>query len=71
VSLDFLIDFRPFGIHSSYRFALHDLPTDEPIWLKQDNLTIVLIQRSTQLLSTLKQAGPAGQPVLEWFLGAY
>ena len=54
VSLDFLIDFRPPSIHASYRFTLRDLPLDQPVWLKQDNLTIVLINRSRELLEALK-----------------
>ena len=54
VSLDFLIDIRPRSIHASYRFTLRDLPLDQPVWLKQDNLTIVLINRSRELLEALK-----------------
>lgn len=55
VSFDFLIDLRPPGIYSSYRFTLRELPIDQPVWLKQDNLSIVLILRSRQLIETLKQ----------------
>ncbi len=55
VLFDFLIDLRPINIQSSYRFSLHDLPIDEPIWLKQDNLIILLIRRSAPLLEALKK----------------
>ena len=56
VLMDYLVDFRPSKIQPSYRFALPDLPFDQPVWLKQDNLSVVLIKRSTDLLETLKQA---------------
>ena len=56
VSLDFLIDFKPSTIQSSYRFPLSDLPFDRPIWLKQDNLSILVIRRSEKLIDALKQS---------------
>lgn len=56
VSLDFLIDFRPSNIQSSYRFSLRDLPIDQPVWLRQDNLSIVVIYRSTRLIEALSRA---------------
>lgn len=56
VSLDYLIDFRPSNIHASYRFSLRDLPIDQPVWLRQDNLTLVVIYRSTRLIEALSQA---------------
>lgn len=55
VLLDYLIDFRPSNIQSSYRFTLRNLPIDEPLWLRQDNLTLVVIYRSPQLIEALSQ----------------
>jgi hypothetical protein len=48
VLFDSLIDFRPSAIDSSYHFKLSDLPVDEPVYLHQDNLSIVVIRRSDQ-----------------------
>ncbi len=56
VSLDYLIDFRPSNIHASYRFSLRNLTIDQPLWLRQDNLIIVVIYRSTRLIEALSQA---------------
>ncbi|MFV2031835.1 MAG: hypothetical protein ACC663_05010 [Gammaproteobacteria bacterium] len=56
VSLDFLIDFKPASIQSSYRFSLRELPVDRPVWLRQDNLVIVVIHRSPRLIEALTQA---------------
>jgi hypothetical protein len=53
VVLDYSIDFRPAAIHSSYSFSLRDIPVDQPVWLSQDNLTILLIRRSDRLLADL------------------
>ena len=49
VVLDYMIDLRPSTIESSYRFALREIPVDQPVWLVQDNLTILLIRRSDRL----------------------
>ena len=57
VSFDYLVDFRPSTIHSSYRFTLRDMSIDKPLWLRQDNLTILIIARSESLIEALKQSG--------------
>jgi len=49
VVLGYTIDIRPATIQSSYHFNLHDIPFDQPVWLSQDNLTILLIRRSDRL----------------------
>ena len=61
VLLDFMIDTRPASVHSSYRFKLSDLPIDVPLYLRQDNLSIVVIQRSDQLQRQLQQSDQALQ----------
>jgi hypothetical protein len=53
VVFDYTIDFRPAQIHSSYRFKLSQVPVDTVVFLNQDNLSIVLIRRSEQLLKDL------------------
>jgi hypothetical protein len=53
VLVDFTIDIRPSKIHSSYRFTLPHLSLDKPVWLRQDNLTILLIRRSEQVIEQL------------------
>jgi hypothetical protein len=53
VLVDFMVDIRPRAIHSSYRFTLPQLPLDQPVWLNQDNLTILLIHRSKQVIKAL------------------
>lgn len=55
VLLDFSIDFRPPGIQSSYRFNIEGITEDRPKWLKQDNLTILLIKRSDTIIQALHQ----------------
>jgi Rieske Fe-S protein len=55
VVLDYTIDFRPATIDSSYRFKLREIPVDQPVWLIQDNLTVLLIRRSNRLLKVLNQ----------------
>jgi len=55
VVLDYTIDFRPSTIESSYRFTLREIPVDQPVWLVQDNLTILLIRRSDRLVRVLTQ----------------
>ena len=57
VLLDFTIDIRPPNIHSSYRFTLAQSPLDQPVFLRQDNLTILLIYRSKQLIEYLSDSG--------------
>jgi hypothetical protein len=56
VVLDYTVDFRPATIQSSYHFSLHDIPVDQPVWLSQDNLTILLIRRSNRLRVELLEA---------------
>jgi len=56
VSLDFLIDFRPAEVHSSYRFTLNKIPFDQPQWLQQDNLTVLLIRRSEATIKRLQKS---------------
>ena len=55
VLADFTVDLRPPNIRSSYRFTLDEIPVDQPVWLRQDNLTILLIRRSSGLLGELSQ----------------
>jgi len=56
VSLDFLIDLRPAEVHSSYQFPLKSVPYDQPQWLKQDNLTVLLIKRSEATVERLRES---------------
>jgi len=53
VLLDFSVDLRPPNVYDSYRFNIGDLSEDQPIWLKQDNLTILVIRRSQKTLNAL------------------
>ena len=57
VLVDFTVDFRPTAVHASYRFSLNQVPLDQPIWLRQDNLTVLLIRRSGQVIEDLKKRG--------------
>lgn len=54
--LDYSIDLRPSSIHNSYQFQLNDLIEDQPVWLQQDNLTILLIKRSEATVQSLLTA---------------
>ena len=56
VSLDFFIDLKPLSVHSSYQFLLKSIPYDQPQWLKQDNLTILLIKRSESMIAQLQHS---------------
>ena len=56
VIVDFSIDIRPPGIHSSYRFSLAELAPDEARILRQDNLSILVIRRSAATIRELEQA---------------
>jgi len=56
VLVDFMVDIRPAAIHSSYRFTLPQLPLDQPVWLSQDNLTILLIHRSRAVIDAIKKS---------------
>ena len=55
VILDYTIDFRPPAIQASYRFKVPETVVDQPVFLVQDNLTILLIRRSDRLLAQLSQ----------------
>lgn len=57
VLVDFTVDLRPRDIHSSYRFSVPQLSLDTPVWLRQDNLTILVIRRSKKLTGQLIQPG--------------
>ena len=56
VLFDFMIDLRPSGVHESYRFRMPDLVIDQPVILRQDNLAILLIERSPETILALEQA---------------
>jgi hypothetical protein len=58
VLVDFTVDLRPRDIHSSYRFTVPQLSLDTPVWLRQDNLTIVVIRRSQRVIANLTKPGP-------------
>ena len=55
VFFDFAIDLRPPSVHSSYRFELSGLVTDEIRILRQDNLSILVIRRSADSIARLKR----------------
>ena len=55
VLVDFMVDIRPAAIHASYRFTLSQIPLDQPVWLRQDNLTILLIHRSRAVIEAIKK----------------
>jgi len=57
VMLDFMIDVRPAQIHDSYQFKLDGLPVDAAIILRQDNLSIVIIRRSPEVIKLLRESG--------------
>ncbi|MFT5665675.1 MAG: hypothetical protein ACI9JR_003084 [Gammaproteobacteria bacterium] len=58
VLTDYAIDIRPSSVHASYHFSLDssNMPVDQPIWLRQDNLSILLIKRSNQLINQLRES---------------
>ena len=56
VFADFAVDFRPRNIQDSYRFRLPVLVDDQPQILQQDQLRILVIQRSPELQQQLLQA---------------
>lgn len=55
VLLDFMIDFRPPAIQSSYQFKIKNLVADTPLFLRQDNLVILVIARSEASIAELQQ----------------
>lgn len=56
VLLDFMIDARPPQVQESYRFRVGELLPDRPGILRQDNLSIVIINRSEDTIARLAQA---------------
>ena len=56
VLLDFTIDIRPSRIQASYQFKIKNLATDTPLFLRQDNLVILVIARSAASIAELQQA---------------
>lgn len=60
VLLDFAVDFRPRTIQESYRFTVPDLTLDEPVILRRDNLSLVVIRRSRAILDSI--ADGRGRP---------
>ena len=61
VMFDYLVDVRPSGLQSSFRFELQNIPENQPLFLRQDNFSIVIIHRSDEMIATLKQSGPGLQ----------
>jgi ubiquinol-cytochrome c reductase iron-sulfur subunit len=60
---DFMIDWRPAAIQSSYRFEVGELETDEVKILRQDNLSILVMRRSAATLAALmRQGAPLQDP---------
>jgi hypothetical protein len=55
VLLDFMVDFRPPRIQTSYQFKIKNLVADTPLFLRQDNLVIVVIARSAASIAELRQ----------------
>jgi ubiquinol-cytochrome c reductase iron-sulfur subunit len=56
VLFDFMVDVRPSTILSSYRFQLAELAPDQVTILRQDNLAILVVHRSSQTIARLQQA---------------
>ena len=56
VLFDFMIDTRPREIQSSYQFTIRDLELDSPQFLRQDNLIILVIARSTNSIADLQNS---------------
>ena len=53
---DFVFDVRPPGVQSSYQFKIKNLVMDTPLFLRQDNLVILVIARSATSIAELQQA---------------
>ena len=53
---DFVFDARPPGVQSSYQFKIKNLVMDTPLFLRQDNLVILVIARSATSIAELQQA---------------
>jgi hypothetical protein len=56
VLADFSIDLRPKNVQANYYFTIttSEIAFDNPVWLQQDNLSILLIKRSTNLKDQLR-----------------
>ena len=48
VLIDFSVDLRPPAVQTSYRFNIPELTPNEPVFLRQDNYSVVVILRSRQ-----------------------
>ena len=55
VLVDFSIDSRPPGVHSSYQFSLGNPGEDQVVFLQQDNLVLVVIRRSSATIADLRR----------------
>jgi hypothetical protein len=53
---DFMFDIRPPGVQSSYQFKISNLQEDVPLFLRQDNLVILLVARSAASIAELRRA---------------
>ena len=49
-----MVDIRPASIDASYQFRLPALEPDKPVILQQDNLSIVVLLRSGELINALR-----------------
>lgn len=56
VLVDFTFDIRPSRVQTSYRFEIRNLVVDKPLFLRQDNLVILLIARSADSIAELQLA---------------
>jgi len=55
VLVDFAVDIRPSRVQSSYRFEIVNLVEDTPLFLRQDNLVILVIARSAASIGELRR----------------
>jgi hypothetical protein len=53
---DFVFDIRPPGVQSSYQFKISNLQEDVPLFLRQDNLVILVVARSAASIAELRRA---------------
>ena len=56
VLVDFAIDIRPPRVQSSYQFKIKTLTPDVPVFLRQDNLVVVVIARSAASITGLQRS---------------
>ena len=56
VLVDFAIDIRPPAVQSSYQFKIQNLTPDVPVFLRRDNLVVVVIARSAASIAGLRRA---------------